>query len=58
MRNLIALVVVLAAAFLLVGVYVAPSQPELRAWYRNNACTHLDRISAKICEPIRNADGA
>ncbi|GBU18428.1 MULTISPECIES: hypothetical protein [Methylobacterium] len=58
MRNLIGLLVVLAAAFLLVGIYVAPNQPELRAWYRDNACVHLDKLSAKICEPIRKADGA
>lgn len=58
MRNLLVLVVVLAAAFLLVGVYVAPNQPELRVWYRDNACVHLDKVSPKICEPIRKADGA
>ncbi|WP_336486754.1 hypothetical protein [Methylobacterium nigriterrae] len=58
MRNLLVLVIVLAAAFVLVAMYVAPSQPQLRAWYRDNACVHLDKVSPQICAPLRQADGA
>ena len=58
MRNLILLLVLLGAGFILVGIYVAPCQPTLRAWYRDTACVHLDRISPEICAPIRRADGA
>ncbi len=42
---------------MLTAMYVAPNQPELRGWYQTNACPHLDRISPKICEPIRAARG-
>lgn len=55
MRNLIALVIILAAGFVLVGMYVAPGQPGLRDWYAANACTTLDKISTQICDPIRKA---
>ena len=58
MRNLLVLLIVLAGGFVLVGMYVAPGQPALRAWYRDNACVHLDRISPQICAPIRQAGGA
>jgi hypothetical protein len=39
-------------------MYVAPTQPALRAWYRDNACVHLDKLSPQICEPIRKAGGS
>jgi hypothetical protein len=58
MRSLLTLVIVGAIAFILVGMYVAPSQPDMRAWYLRNACEHLDKMSPKICEPLRTADGA
>ncbi|GJE59372.1 hypothetical protein [Methylobacterium trifolii] len=57
MRNLLLLLITLAAGFVLVGMYVAPGQPALRAWYRDNACVHLDKISPQICAPVRQADG-
>lgn len=56
MRGLLTLIIVCAAGFVLVGMYVAPSQPELRGWYLRNACEHLDKISPKICAPARQAD--
>ena len=57
LRNLLLLLIVLAGGFVLTAMYVAPNQPELRGWYQTNACPHLDRISPKICEPIRAARG-
>ena len=58
MRNLLLLLIVFAASFVLVGLYVAPSQPTLRDWYRTSACPTLDKISPSICDPIRKAGGA
>lgn len=57
MRNLILLLILLGAGFVLTAMYVAPGQPELRGWYETNACPHLDRISPEICAPIRAARG-
>ena len=57
MRNLLLLVILVGAGFVLVGMYVAPNQPALRTWYRDNACVHLDKLSPQICAPIRQADG-
>ncbi len=45
MRNLLLLVILVGAGFVLVGMYVAPNQPALRTWYRDNACQHLDKIT-------------
>lgn len=56
MRSLITLIIVGAVAFVLVGLYVAPSQPDLRAWYLRNACEHLDKVSPELCAPMRRAD--
>lgn len=55
MRNLIALIIVAAAGFVLVGMYVAPTQPALREWYQTTACPTLDKLSPLICDPIRKA---
>ena len=57
MRNLLAILIVAAAGFVLVGMYVAPSQPALREWYHASACPTLDKISPMICDPIRKAQG-
>jgi hypothetical protein len=56
MRSLLTLVIVGAIAFVLVGMYVAPGQPELRSWYLRNACQYLDKASPEICAPMRRAD--
>ncbi len=58
LRNLLLLLILIAGGFVLTAMYVAPKQPELRGWYETNACPHLDRISPKICEPIRSARGS
>ena len=55
MRNLLALVIILVAGFILVGMFVAPTQPALRDWYQVNACPQLDKVSTQICDPIRKA---
>lgn len=57
MRNLLALIIVAAAGFVLVGMYVAPTQPALREWYQTSACPTLDKLSPQICDPIRKAQG-
>lgn len=57
MRNLLTLIIVGLAGFVLVGMYVAPNQPEMRAWYLAHACEHLDKVSPQICAPMRQADG-
>lgn len=57
MRNLVLLVILLGAGFVLTAMYVAPDQPGLRSWYRDNACVHLDKISPQICAPLRKAEG-
>lgn len=56
MRSLLTLIIVGAIAFVLVAMYVAPSQPEMRAWYLRNACEHLDKASPQICAPLRKAE--
>ncbi|WP_264046118.1 hypothetical protein [Methylobacterium flocculans] len=56
MRSLLTLIIVGAIAFVLVGMYVAPSQPELRTWYLRNACEHLDKATPQICAPMRRAE--
>ncbi|MFK5598752.1 hypothetical protein ACFZ8E_17395 [Methylobacterium sp. HMF5984] len=58
MRNLLLALIVLAAGFVLVAMYIAPTQPGLRTWYRDNACVHLDKVSPQICAPIRQAEGS
>ena len=57
MRNLLALVIILFAGFVLVGIYVAPTQPGVRDWYQTNACPTLDKLTTQICDPIRKAQG-
>jgi hypothetical protein len=56
MRSLLTLIIVGAVAFVLVAMYVAPGQPELRTWYLRNACEHLDKVSPQICAPARKAE--
>ncbi|KQO57010.1 MULTISPECIES: hypothetical protein [unclassified Methylobacterium] len=57
MRNLLTLVVLGFVGFVLVAMFVAPTQPDLKAWYLKNACEHLDKVSAKICDPMRQNGG-
>lgn len=57
MRNLLVLVILVVAGFILVGMYVAPSQPALREWYLKNACEHLDKLTTQICAPLRQTGG-
>ncbi|KQP59138.1 hypothetical protein [Methylobacterium sp. Leaf108] len=58
MRNLLLLIIIAVAGFVLVAMYVAPTQPGLRTWYLQNACVHLDKLSPQICAPAREAEGA
>lgn len=53
MRNLLTLIILGFVGFVLVAMLVAPTQPDLRAWYLKNACEHLDKVSGKICDPLR-----
>ena len=52
MRLVLALIAAVGV-FVLVGMLVAPHQPEMRAWYLNNACPLLDRLSEDICAAVR-----
>ena len=52
MRLVLALLAAVGV-FVLVGMVVAPHQPEMRAWYLNNACPLLDQLSADICAGVR-----
>lgn len=58
MRNILTLALLGAIGFVLVALYVAPSQPDLRRWYLDHACEHLDKVSPTLCQPLRDADGA
>jgi hypothetical protein len=53
--RLIILLVALLGGFVLVGMLVAPSQPDLRDWYLQNACPYLDQVSSDICAAARRA---
>ena len=44
--------------FVLVGMLVAPSQPEMRSWYLQHACPVLDQLSPDICAAIRRESAA
>lgn len=52
MRLVLALLAAVGV-FVMVGMLVAPHQPEMRAWYLDNACPLLDRLSADICAAVR-----
>ena len=55
--RLLLLILVLVAAFIGVAMFVAPSQPTIRTWYIQNACSYLDQLSADICAAARRAAG-
>jgi hypothetical protein len=57
MRLIIALLAAVGV-LVLVGMLVAPHQPEMRAWYLNNACPLLDRLSSDICAAVRREAGS
>ncbi len=52
MRLILALIAAVGV-FVLLGMLVAPYQPEMRAWYLNNACPLLDQLSGDICAALR-----
>jgi hypothetical protein len=49
------MILVLAAAFIGVAMFVAPHEPTLRTWYVQNACPYLDHLSQDICAAARRA---
>jgi hypothetical protein len=51
--RLLFLIVALVGGFVLIGMLVAPHQPELRGWYLQNACPYLDELSTDICAGVR-----
>ena len=55
MRLILALVAAFGV-FVMVAMLVAPHQPDIRAWYLNNACPLLDRLSGDICAAVRRED--
>ena len=56
MRLVLSLLALLAI-FILVGMLVAPHEPTLRGWYRDNACPLLDKLSEDICAAVRRGEG-
>jgi hypothetical protein len=55
--RLLLLILAVLGGFVLVGMLVAPYQPELRAWYLQNACSYLDQLSTDICAAARREAG-
>jgi hypothetical protein len=53
MLRLIVGLVALVGGFILVAMLVAPSQPNLRAWYLENACPTL---STDICAALHRGE--
>ena len=52
MLRLIIGLVALVGGFILVAMLVAPSQQNLRAWYLENECPTLDKLSTDICAAL------
>jgi hypothetical protein len=57
MIRLLILLLVLFGGFILLAMFGAPYQPELRAWYLQNACPHLDKLSTDVCAAMRREAG-
>jgi hypothetical protein len=55
--RLVLLLLALMGGFVLLGMLVAPYQPDLRNWYLENACPHLDKLSTDICAAARREAG-
>jgi hypothetical protein len=55
--RLVILLIAILGGFVLVGMLVAPYQPELRTWYLQNACPYLDQFSPNICAAARREAG-
>ena len=58
MVRLLLLLLVLFGGFILLAMFVAPYQPELRRWYLENACPHLDKLSTDICAAVKREAAA
>lgn len=56
--RLVIILLALIGGFVLVGMLVAPYQPEMRGWYLHNACPQLDKLSTDICAAARREAGA
>jgi hypothetical protein len=55
--RLVIVLLALLGGFVLVGMLVAPYQPELRQWYLQKACPYLDQLSPDICAAARREAG-
>jgi hypothetical protein len=55
--RLVILLIAILGGFVLVGMLVAPYQPELCNWYLQNACPYLDQFSRDICAAARREAG-
>jgi hypothetical protein len=55
--RLVLLLLALLGGFVLLGMLVAPYQPNLRTWYIQNACGYLDQLSTDICAAARREAG-
>ena len=57
MLRLVLLLLVLIGVFILIAMFVAPYQPQLRTWYLENACPYLDKLSTDVCAAARREAG-
>jgi multisubunit Na+/H+ antiporter MnhB subunit len=53
MLKLLVLLVALVGAFIAVAMLIAPTQPTLRTWYLENACSLIDKASTDVCAAMR-----
>ena len=49
--------IAIVGGFILVAMFIAPTQPTLRAWYLENACQHIDKLSTDVCAAMRREAG-
>jgi hypothetical protein len=54
--RMIIILFAISALFILSAMFVAPYVPEVRSWYVQNACPHLDKVSPDICAAARREE--
>ena len=57
MPKVLILLLAVIGGFIAVAMLIAPTQPTLRAWYLENACEHIDKVSTDVCAAMRREAG-
>ena len=57
MLKVVVLLLAVIGGFIAVAMLIAPTQPTLRAWYLENACPHIDKLSRDVCAAMRREGG-